>query len=239
MTQPLRISVIVPAYNEEAVLAKCLRALAAQTVKPYEIIVIDNNSTDRTAEIAREFDVRLVTESRQGIIHTRSRGFDEAQGEVVGSLDADSVPRHDWVARIQTAFVRDEELLALGGCAGASELRTGRTFFEAPAFQLLVRAPDARRYGLASHNLLYGHNMAVRRSAWLEARPSLYIGPDGQETIEDIELSAKLSLMGKVRTDTDLRVKIHVKRSLKFEKSKLYWRLGKNSVARHYKTPQK
>ena len=231
----LKVSVIVPAYNEEAVLAKCLRALDMQTVKPHEILLIDNNSTDRTVEIAHQFGVQVVTETRQGIIYTRSRGFDEARGDIIGSLDADSVPRLDWVERIQAAF-EDEELLALGGCAGASELYTGRTFFEAPMFQLLVRMPDARRYGLPSHNLLYGHNMAVRRSAWLEARPELYIGPDGKETIEDIELSAKLSLTGKVRTDTNLRVKIHVKRSLKLEKSKLYWQLGKNSVARHYKS---
>lgn len=238
MKQQLRVSVIIPAYNEEAVLEKCLRALAAQTVKPHEIIVIDNNSTDKTAEIARRFDVRLVTETNQGIIYTRSRGFDEAKGEIIGSLDADSVPRLDWVERICAAF-EDDELLAVGGCAGASELYTGRTFFEAPIFQLLVRMPDARRYGLPADNILYGHNMAVRRSAWLEARPNLYIGPDGKETIEDIELSAKLSLMGKVRTDPHLRVKIHVKRSLKLEKSRLYWQLGKNSVARHYKSIQK
>lgn len=235
MSGSLKISVIVPAYNEEAVLEQCLRALESQTVKPYEVIVVDNNSTDKTAEIARRFDVRLVTEKKQGIIHTRARGFDEARGDIIGSLDADSVPRKDWVERIQRAFEEDDELLGLGGCAGATEVPTGSSFPEAILFQPLVRRADAHRYGLEMHNILYGHNMAVRRTAWLEARPSLYIGPDGVETIEDIELSAKLSLMGKVRTDTKLRVKIHMKRSLKLEKSKLYWKLGKNSVARHYK----
>lgn len=230
---PIRVSVVIPAYNEERVLEKCLQALDTQTVKPYEIIVVDNNSTDATPEIAQRHDVRIVTEKRQGIIYTRLCGFAETRGDIIASLDADSVPKSDWIERIARAF-EDEALLGLGGRAGIVEISPANMFLGTTLFHVFVRAWDSRRYGLPQHNLIYGHNLAVRRSAWLEARPSLYIGPDNQEVIEDIELSAKLSLMGPVRTDNKLLVKIHALRSLKIEKNKRYWELGKKSVARHY-----
>lgn len=232
-TSSVRVSVVIPAYNEELVLEKCLRALKAQTVAPYEIIIVDNNSTDATVEIARRYDTRIVTEKNQGIIYTRSRGFDEARGDVIASLDADSIAKSDWVERITNAFA-DETLLGLGGRAGAAELSPGNMFVGTSLFPIFVRWPDSRRYGLPQQNLMYGHNLAVRRSAWQEARPALYRGPDNQEVIEDIELSAKLSLMGHVRTDDKLHVKVHVLRSLKIEKNKRYWELGKKAVARHY-----
>ena len=50
----LKISIIIPAFNEESVLESCLRALAKQTTAPYEVIVVDNNSTDKKAEIIKK-----------------------------------------------------------------------------------------------------------------------------------------------------------------------------------------
>ncbi len=65
----MKISVVVPAYNEEAVIERCLNALVNQIVPVDEILVVDNNSTDRTAEIAekyREYGVRVIRETVQG-----------------------------------------------------------------------------------------------------------------------------------------------------------------------------
>ena len=99
------VSIIVPAYNEEAVLERCIEAAIDQTVAAHEIIVVDNRSTDRTARIARSFadssavPVRLVGQHRtQGLIPTRNAGFDAATGAVLGRIDADSLVERDWVA---------------------------------------------------------------------------------------------------------------------------------------------
>ncbi|MGI3779384.1 MAG: glycosyltransferase family 2 protein, partial [Janthinobacterium lividum] len=72
-----RFSVVVPAFNEEAVLARSLEALAAQTFQgPVEVIVVDNASTDGTAELARRWGARVVHEPQAGVCFARQRGLE-------------------------------------------------------------------------------------------------------------------------------------------------------------------
>jgi glycosyltransferase involved in cell wall biosynthesis len=98
--QPL-ISVIVPALNEESVIGRCLASLQRQDLPPagFEVIVVDNGSADRTAEIARSFGgaLSLTVVERRGvrISALRNRGAALARGEFLAFLDADCVaPRH-------------------------------------------------------------------------------------------------------------------------------------------------
>lgn len=85
-----RVSVIIPAYNAEAFLARALRSVEAQTLGDYEIVLIDDGSTDRTAEIVRSFEnVRYIDRPHLGEAEARSRGLDEAKGDLVAFLDAD------------------------------------------------------------------------------------------------------------------------------------------------------
>jgi glycosyltransferase involved in cell wall biosynthesis len=79
-----RVSVIIPCFNEEAVLANCLEALRAQTSVPLEVIVVDNNSSDKTALIAKKFGVKVVQEKQQGLIPARNKGFSVAKGDILG-----------------------------------------------------------------------------------------------------------------------------------------------------------
>jgi glycosyltransferase involved in cell wall biosynthesis len=81
-----RISVIIPCYNEEASVADVIRAVPADV---FEIIVVDNNSHDRTAEIARNAGARVVQETRQGYGAALKAGFRAAQGEIIATLDGD------------------------------------------------------------------------------------------------------------------------------------------------------
>jgi glycosyltransferase involved in cell wall biosynthesis len=81
------ISVIVPAYNEEKCLPKCLEALKKQTFqKPFEVIVVDNCSTDKTTEIAGAFNVRIVSENRKGQVFAKNSGVHAAQAPIVAIL---------------------------------------------------------------------------------------------------------------------------------------------------------
>ena len=97
----LRFSVVVPAYNEEGFLAETLRSLRHQDYDgAYEIVVVDNNSTDATAEIAGSFGVRVVSELEPGVCQARQRGLSEARGEIVVSVDADTLYPPDWLSRI-------------------------------------------------------------------------------------------------------------------------------------------
>src|SRR3990172_4599839 len=87
------VTVFVPAYNEEKLLAETLERLKNQDYDgEYELMVIDNASTDRTAGIARKAGARLINEPAKGNRFAVERGFKEAKGEIVVQTDADSRP---------------------------------------------------------------------------------------------------------------------------------------------------
>jgi cellulose synthase/poly-beta-1,6-N-acetylglucosamine synthase-like glycosyltransferase len=99
-------SVVVPAYNAETTLAECLKSLD-QLDYPrdhYEVIVVDNASADRTAEIARGFPVKLVTEQQQGAASARNRGVREATGEIIAFIDSDCVVDPLWLQMLLRRF---------------------------------------------------------------------------------------------------------------------------------------
>lgn len=88
------LSFVIPAYNEERLLGRTLDVLvrSARAIgQPFEIIVADDGSTDRTAEIAREHGVRVVTVEHRQIAATRNSGARAASGETLFFVDADTV----------------------------------------------------------------------------------------------------------------------------------------------------
>jgi glycosyltransferase involved in cell wall biosynthesis len=98
MTGPL-VSVIVPAFNAEATLADALRSALAQTWADIEIIVVDDGSTDRTADIAAAFPVTLIRKSNGGVASARNAGIAVSRGEWFAPLDADDLWHPTKVAR--------------------------------------------------------------------------------------------------------------------------------------------
>jgi len=86
------ISVIIPVYNGEKYLAETLQSILAQTYRPFEIIVVDDGSTDRSAAIARSFpDVHCHSQTNQGHGAARNIGIDKARGELLAFCDADDL----------------------------------------------------------------------------------------------------------------------------------------------------
>lgn len=111
-----RISVVVPAFNEQDYLGEALTSLGRQDfAAPYELIVVDNNSTDATATIARSRGVRVLHEPRPGVCAARQRGTAAARGAIVVSTDADTVHPPDWLARIDAEFRRSSGVVLVAG----------------------------------------------------------------------------------------------------------------------------
>jgi exopolysaccharide biosynthesis polyprenyl glycosylphosphotransferase len=100
------ISVIIPAYNAEKTLPYTLRALQNQTIprELFEIIVVDDASTDGTAAVAREFGVRYRLQNKEGPAAARNLGVRIARGDIILFTDSDCIPREDWIEKMVKPF---------------------------------------------------------------------------------------------------------------------------------------
>ncbi len=195
----MRISVVVPAHNEEALLPRCLEALLAQDYRgPTEIIVVDNASTDRTAEVARRYGARVVCEPRRDYCLALICGFAAADGDIVAMTDADTEAPRDWLSRLAGEYARDREVVAVGG----------EVTFERPNLRgaliarVLVPAFNAldRRDPAGPH--LWGSNFSVRRDAFVAVG-----GWNRDYSLQaDSELSERLRAAGRVLMLPSIRV---------------------------------
>jgi GT2 family glycosyltransferase len=109
-----RITVVVCTYNGCATIRECLEGLSRLEYPNTEMIVIDDGSTDGTAQIAREFDVRLVSTENRGLSAARNLGLELASGEIIAYLDDDAYPDPHWLDYLAEAF-RTTEFTAVGG----------------------------------------------------------------------------------------------------------------------------
>lgn len=197
------ISVVVPAYNEARTLPACLDSLLNQDCSfPYEIIVVDNASTDRTAEIARQHGVRLIHESAKGVALARRAGFTAARADLIASTDADCLAPPDWLARVWRAFTDRPELVAVGGYALFYDAPRGLNFFP----RLSRRLNIIRLVGVfAGQQPLSAQNLTVRKEAYQQIggfNPAI-TSPLG---LDDVDLTLRLSALGPVAVLPDLVV---------------------------------
>ncbi len=197
----MNISVVIPAYNEERRIAYCLKSVFNQTVKPFEVIVVDNNSTDKTAEIAREAGAKVIKEVRQGATFARNRGFDEAAGEVIARTDADTIVPRNWIETFNKHFEEDEKLDAISGPA-----IFGINMFT-PLLKIIVFETNKRIFG---HYGLFGPNLAIRKSAWERVKDDVCL--DDEKVHEDTDLSIHIGKDGKVGYDKNLKVRTSARR---------------------------
>jgi glycosyltransferase involved in cell wall biosynthesis len=197
MTSPATVSVVIPAYNEEDTITRCLVALIEQTAPAEEIIVVDNRSTDRTREIVEglitafpDAGIRLISQNdEQGITPTRNAGFDAATGELIGRIDSDSVVQADWVEHLRAAFA-EADVAAVSGPVD---------YYDMPLRSFGLHADDTVRkvtVKLAGkYVFLFGSNMALRADAWAVVRDA--VCPDRADLMhEDLDLSVHLALAG-------------------------------------------
>jgi glycosyltransferase involved in cell wall biosynthesis len=207
MSSPhLRVSIVIPAYNEEFHLRSCLQAIADQTVQPHEVIVVDNNSTDHTAEVAAFYPfVKVVREMRQGRVFARDAGFDTVTGDIIGRIDADTTLPVHWIAYVQQFYANP---------ANHSKAWSGAGYFYNVRLPRLV----SFAYGLLAfrlnklllgHYTLWGSNMAFTKIQWQAVRADVC---DRLDIHEDLDLAIHLHRKGfdlvydvTIKTNAELR----------------------------------
>jgi glycosyltransferase involved in cell wall biosynthesis len=171
----IRFSVVVPCYNEESYLPGAIRSLQRQDFDgEYEIVVVDNNSTDATAEVARGLGVRVVSEPAPGVCNARQAGTEASRGEIVVSADADTTYAPDWLAKIDRNFHGTGDVVAVvGPCRYKDGPRWGQVFARAlfGAVGLVYRTTGRTYYVSAT-------NIAFRRDRWSGYDTTLTQGGD-------------------------------------------------------------
>lgn len=164
----MKLSVVIPAYNEEAYLQACLESASAELRAnaergAFEIVVVDNASTDRTAQIASTFPfVRVVAEPCKGLTHARQCGLEAAHGEILAYVDADTRMPPGWIGRVLDTYERDSRVVCVSGPYVYDELPIVKRAF-VRLYWLLLAMPFYRftRY------MAVGGNFAASKEALL------------------------------------------------------------------------
>jgi len=163
--QPL-VSILIPAYNAQEWIADTLRSAIAQTWPRNDIIVVDDDSTDRTAEVARRFaskNVKLVSTSNQGLSAAVNNAYRACQGAYIQELDADDILARDKIER-QLAALReaDSDRILLSSSLAFFYYRTRRAWYlETSLCQDLSPVEWLRKMG---------ENLHMQNATWLVSR---------------------------------------------------------------------
>lgn len=114
----MKISFVIPAYNEENYLKDCLESILREAKNKnydYEIIVVNNASTDKTKEVAKSFkNVKIVDEPKKGLVYARKAGYSASKGDLIANIDADTRLTPDWIKKVLAEF-SDPGIVALSG----------------------------------------------------------------------------------------------------------------------------
>lgn len=207
MTSAPQLSVVVPVYNGGLQLQQCLDALLSSAFRDYEIIVVDDASTDTSAETARARGAEVIQlTSRRGPAAARNCGASRARGRVILFLDADVVVRRDTLLRINAFFREQKRVAAIFG-----------SYDDEPAARNF-----ASQYKNLLHHFIHQRSQpkaatfwagcgAIRREAF-EAVGGFDERKYSRPSIEDIELGYRLRRKEfEIVLDRELQVK-HLKR---------------------------
>lgn len=192
------ISVVVAAYNEEKNLPSCLESVLSQDFPKdeYEILVVDNNSKDKTVEIAKKYGARVVTEVRQGNTYAISKGMNSANGEIIATLDADTIARPNWLSLIKETF-SDENVV---GATGNADIKSGSKIMDFLS-PILYRAFLQFNFLIGKPHLT-GFNLVVRKKAYDKVG-----GINEKFTMSpDVDLGLRIGKIGKVVYVDKMRV---------------------------------
>lgn len=179
----------MPAYNAVGTIGECLNALLEQTypAQCYEVIVVDDGSTDTTVEVASRMGVTVIAEGKHGKSGTRNLGARRARGEFFLFTDADCRPLPDWIARMTAPFIADPGVVGVKGAYLSSQPQLVARF---------TQVEVEERYDLMANQETINHidtyAAAYRRDVFLDNGGFDESLPE----VEDQELSFRLARQG-------------------------------------------
>lgn len=162
------MSVIVCTYNRAKLLGNCLKSIESQTAGKnlYEVIVVNNNSTDNTQKIIEDFvrnrpNFRVIIEKNQGLSYARNKGWKEAKGKYIAYIDDDAIAEPNWVEQIVMFIKNNPKINVFGGPYGRFSLKPFPKWF--PEEYGILNLGDKIRKINPKKEWLTGTNMIFRK----------------------------------------------------------------------------
>lgn len=203
----MKLSFVIPAFNEESYLADCLESILAQTrglEASTEIIVVNNASCDRTREVALRYrGVRVVDEWRKGLTFARQAGFLASSGALIANVDADSRLTPGWVECVLRSFDENSKLVALSGPFIYYDLTGSQRIFVRVFYLVAWTTYAINRYVLRVGSMVQGGNFVVSRDA-LEQIGGFNLGISFYG--EDTDIARRMNEVGDVLFTLDLKM---------------------------------
>jgi glycosyltransferase involved in cell wall biosynthesis len=225
----IRISFVIPAYNEESYIRLCLDGIMKEIGgrEGYEIIVADNNSSDRTCDIVtREYpNVQLIHEPRRGANSAREAGFAVSKGDLVAFLDADTELVPGWINRAERAFAKDPNLVCLSGPFIYYDLPFWSRMLVQMFYAGTYLVYFVNNFILRDTSMIQGGTEIVRRGALAKIG-----GHDVSLTFygDDADLARRLRAVGKVRWSFAFAMRSSGRRLAKEGTFTMGWRYALN-----------
>lgn len=110
-----QVSIVIPTLNRCEKLRQCLTSLTCQSLKDFEIIVIDGGSTDRTLDMIQEFQVKIIRQKGRGIVNAENLGIQNSKGEIIAFLDDDCIASPSWLSGLVKPYLESNKVGGTGG----------------------------------------------------------------------------------------------------------------------------
>ncbi|MDF2799294.1 MAG: glycosyltransferase family 2 protein [Devosia sp.] len=204
----MKLAFVIPAYNEEALIGKCLESVVAEIARSgadAEIIVVNNASTDRTGDIARSFpSVRVVDEPKKGLVNARDAGFNATNAELIANIDSDTMVPEGWIDTVLREFGKDPKLVCLSGPYIYYDMSWYNRALVNAFYGLTYLIYIVNRFILRVGSVVQGGNFVFKRAAWAQVggydRSIQFFG-------EDTDVAVRLSKVGGVKWTFALKMK--------------------------------
>jgi peptidoglycan-N-acetylglucosamine deacetylase len=192
----MKISVVIPAYNEEKYLPKTVTSLLNLKRKPDEVVVVDGGSTDKTSEVAQKAGAKVIIVKHRGIGYARQQGLKVAVGDIVAFTDADTVVPPDWLEKIEKTLSQK----GVVGVFGTFRVPDGWWLYR--GYINFIQPALNQIYYWFGVPMAPGQNIAFLRQTAFDVGGF----PEDFKIAEDIEMAKRLMQKGKVVFRQDLIV---------------------------------
>lgn len=155
----LRVSIVIPVYNRASLIGSVIEALLDQAYRPFEIIIVDDGSTDNTERIVSSYQVKYIYQENRGPAAARNRGFRESGGDIIAFIDSDCIARKDWLENLIKGFDSPE----VGAVAGSYDIANPESLLS----RLIHEEIKWRHSGFKRYIRAFGsYNVAIRREVF-------------------------------------------------------------------------